>query len=1460
MKILYIVSLIFISLLFNACTTNNSTRTTSNSPVRVIELNGTVIDGLIKGASICLDINLNNICDSGEPKSTTSDSGSFTLDTQYGTNGEYKLLSSGGIDTATGQFFDASLEKVLNITVNVDTPSVIVSPLTTLTSKIYKEEKSKDSSFTIDNARDKLANILNLSKEQLVANPLSNINTFAKTQELIQATRILVIDIVNDKTNRSLNQSTFDEIFSQLALTINSEVNNTGFNVGKLVDDLQVFNPDISIDNDTKSFIQAYTDEIVSKVNELNSTAKLDLLQNSFESFLYKVDKVINDSANVTISLSDILTSLKDTASLDMLNNSASVVLINTTTSKPSLYLDINTDTATSNTDNITSDATPTLVGTAEGASFITILDESNNTISTTSTDSLGNYSLTLNSLVNGTYKFIALAKDEVGNTNVSDELSLIIDINSFILLDKDSDSGISDTDLITNITTPKILTDRKIRLNIKDNNGTIIQTKTTISNGNNFEIELSSLSDGAYLIENEISVSSGSTSSSASLNIVIDTSPPVFDLNISENNVTITENNLIINTIKATDLNSIKYSLSGDNSSDFSINSLTAEVKILKTPSINTVYTFNIDATDIAGNTSSLSTNIRSKLLSVISTDKFTPVNSLENEWFANSIAMFGDYIVVGASGDSNNSSIAGAVYLYKKSLDNRVKFISKISPDNSSIGDEFGYSVDIWENYVVIGAIKENSKGIEAGAVYLFKINNTDTVTQISKITASDTNAYDLFGSSVSINNNYIAIGSKYKEKDGINKVGAAYLFQIQENDTVVEVSKLQAKDIEINDYFGQSIDLSGDYIVVGANGEDEGANEAGAVYLFKKDSQNNIFELSKIIASDASQNNKFGQSLSIFEDTIIVGTNAGLAYVYTIDANDKVNELSKLSSNNIDDMFGYRVSVDKNFIAVGAYQDELGTGSVYLYNKKPDNTLSLISKLIAPDSRENEWFGCSVSINDSYVVVGTPKAGLKVGSAYLFDLYADKPYIPTLESSISLYESNILNQYKLYPSFSDLNLNFSISGADAKYFEIQNNILKANEFFDYESPIDADSNNVYSITIELKDSDNRSNSYNINISINDLEYLNKARLIASDAQALDIFGSSVSVDGNYILVGAKEADEFGDNAGAAYLYKKEVDGSVTELFKFISSNVQAGDNFGQAVSISGAYILIGTNSGDAYLFKREADNSVTELVTLSAIDSGNRFGYSLSMDGDYMLVGANDNNDLGAAYLFKRYSDSNVSQISKISIDSVVTEDKFADSVAIDKDYMLVGANGESSNSGAAYLYKRNSDSNISQIFKITSSDLELGDEFASSLEIDADIIVIGAKSESIDNKGAAYVFKIEADNQVTELSKLVASDLGANDMFGNSVSISGTNIVIGAMGKDTFGNEAGGAYLFSINGNKILEKSKLIGSDVSDYYFLGSSVAISGDNVLVGANQYEEGSDKSGLVYLFNPDNN
>ena len=134
------------------------------------------------------------------------------------------------------------------------------------------------------------------------------------------------------------------------------------------------------------------------------------------------------------------------------------------------------------------------------------------------------------------------------------------------------------------------------------------------------------------------------------------------------------------------------------------------------------------------------------------------------------------------------------------------------------------------------------------------------------------------------------------------------------------------------------------------------------------------------------------------------------------------------------------------------------------------------------------------------------------------------------------------------------------------------------------------------------------------------------------------------------------------------------------------------------------------------------------------------------------------------------------------------------------------------------------------------------------------------MIGAKSESIDNKGAAYVFKIEADNQVTELSKLVASDLGANDMFGNSVSISGTNIVIGAMGKDTFGNEAGGAYLFSINGNKILEKSKLIGSDVSDYYFLGSSVAISGDNVLVGANQYEEGSGKSGLVYLFNPDNN
>jgi len=1426
-KLLFLLNFIFINIFFTACVSDSSSREGSEdkeSRSRTVDIKGTVVDGLIKNAFICLDTNFNNVCNIDELNTTTSQDGNFTFSIEAFESGEFKIISSGGIDTATGEDFNGTLTKIINVEVNKDIEFSYITPITTIMSNIYDEEKLKDVNYTISNALEATAVNLGLTQAQVKASPLEDVKLFAKSQQLLQASRILSLDI---------KENTFDKVFKQLSLTINDDDNNTDFDVSKLVSDLETLNPDISIEEDITKFTQSYSDDVFNKINEINATSQLVNIQKVYESYIHQTNQILNnDSVYVTAVLDDILTDLENKTISQMLLNDESIYVENTSTLKASI-----------SSDSLANDSTPTIQGQAEAKATIIIKDDLNNTLATTQADEFGFYETILINLVDAIYNFIAMSIDSFGNENMSDAVEHSIDTISTINLDSDSDSGILDTDNITNVTTPKILTDIATAINVIDSNLSIVETTTTVANGNNFEVDLLSLKDGIYQIQNE--------NNTTSLSIQIDTSVPIFDIN--ETNVSITLNNLDIPKATATDNSTIVYTLSGTNAASFIIDESTGEITLEDTSVVNSILVFNVSATDLAGNVSSNFYNVILKKVDLINTDKFGS-NVLANEWFGSSVAISEEYIIVSSSGNDDNTTtittLAGSVHLYKRGIDNRVNELSEIIPSDSVLGDEFGVSLDIWKNYIVIGAPKNTSNAEDAGAVYLFKINDDDSVTQVSKIVSSDTNAFDLFGSSVSIKNNLIVVGAKYKEKDGINKVGAAYLFEIQEDDQVIELSKLSALDIELNDYFGCSVDIDGDYIIVGANGEDEGGSDAGAVYLFKKD-LNNTIELNKITASDASENEMFGSSISLDEDTIVVGSQADKAYVFNKDDNNLITEVTTLTADTTSIKYAKSVSIDGNFIAIGAYKENQYTGAVYLYEKSSENTISLVSKLLSSDYKENEWFGTSVYIDNDYIVVGATKGGFKSGSAYLFSLLADKAYIPTLNNNINLYESNLFNQYRLNPTFSGSSHNYTISGDDSSLFVIQSDILKSVDSLDFENPLDSNLDNVYSITIQIKDEDNRINLYDTNISIRDLSYVNKAKLISSDASSLDKFGSSVAVDGDYILVGANKSDEKEDDAGGAYLYKKELDGSVSELFKFFASDIKASDEFGSYVDIQGDYIVVGNNIGNSYIFKKQGDTGVEELEKLN--------GNIVSIDGDYILCGENNGIDLAAIYLYKRNTDSDIVELTKITTPSTLITDNFANTLDIDGDYIVVGADGDNSNSGAAYVYKRTSDTNVSLLTKLTSADLEVGDKFGSSVSIDGKSIIVGAKNEGSDDTGAAYYFYIATDSLFTQQSKLIASDGEINDNFGSSVSIEGNNIVVGAIGKNEFGNDAGAAYLFKIESLKSLEESKLIGVDTQDYYFFGSSVDISGDNIVVSAHQYKEDSDKSGLVYLFNQDN-
>jgi hypothetical protein len=206
-------------------------------------------------------------------------------------------------------------------------------------------------------------------------------------------------------------------------------------------------------------------------------------------------------------------------------------------------------------------------------------------------------------------------------------------------------------------------------------------------------------------------------------------------------------------------------------------------------------------------------------------------------NEFFGTSVDMDGNYLVVGCSGDASNR---GAAYIYQDDGKGNWAGPTKITASDGESGDSFGSRVAISGYYVVVGALSEDggpgNPQSAAGAAYVFRRTTGNTWIQSAKLASFDREAGDYFGCSVAIDGNYILVGAKNEDEEATN-AGAAYMFYRTGTDAYTSGAKLTAADAQQNDYFGSSVDVRGSYAVVGAHGADlPGQANAGAAYVFK------------------------------------------------------------------------------------------------------------------------------------------------------------------------------------------------------------------------------------------------------------------------------------------------------------------------------------------------------------------------------------------------------------------------------------------------------------------------------------------------------------------------------------------------------------------------------------------------------------------------------------------------
>ena len=287
---------------------------------------------------------------------------------------------------------------------------------------------------------------------------------------------------------------------------------------------------------------------------------------------------------------------------------------------------------------------------------------------------------------------------------------------------------------------------------------------------------------------------------------------------------------------------------------------------------------------------------------------------------------------------------------------------------------------------------------------------------------------------------------------------------------------------------------------------------------------------------------------------------------------------------------------------------------------------------------------------------------------------------------------------------------------------------------------------------------------------------------KLTASDGASGDWFGRSVSISGDYAVIGALFDDDNGFESGSAYVFERDEFGNWSETQKLTAFDGAEGDWFGRSVSISGDYAVIGaprydddngSNSGSAYVFERDGAGNWSERAKLTASDgaASDYFGSSVSISGDYAVIGAPQDDDngysSGSAYIFERDGLGHWNEVQKLTASDGAEGDWFGNSVSISGDYAVVGAYHDDDNgfeSGSAYVFERDEFGNWSETGKLTACDGAEGDWFGRSVSISGDYAVIGARyyDDNGSNSGSAYVFERDGAGNWSEVQKLTASD--------------------------------------------------------------------------------------------------
>jgi len=661
------------------------------------------------------------------------------------------------------------------------------------------------------------------------------------------------------------------------------------------------------------------------------------------------------------------------------------------------------------------------------------------------------------------------------------------------------------------------------------------------------------------------------------------------------------------------------------------------------------------------------------------------------ENDRFGNAVDFDGKRLIVGAYSSNAPEGDSGSAYIFARQGDGWVQQAKLIADDGDAF-DWFGSSVAINGDLAVVGAIREDGKGInsDSGAAYVFR-KSGESWRQEAKVIGLSTREKHNFGHTVKTNGEIFAVGVP---KGGSAGNGAVYFFHFQDN---IWRQNGAALTVRSGNNFGHSISLENQTVIVGSTGDDNSVvNEedergaTGAAYIFRERGGRWI-QTAKLLPHDTIEGDDLGWAVAINGNTAVVGSpdnsaggpESGAAYIYAKQGEKWIKQVKLIDTvSSSEDEFGYSVAITDDTAVVGSRQDDrrgINTGSVYVYVSRTDDKgetrWDKQSILTADDPAIGAQFGHAVAVDEDTIIVGAHRmddTGIDSGAAYLFARTSD-----------------VWNQQA------------KITG--------QGTITE--DLFGFTVAIDGD------LTVVGAHGTNQEAGVAFIFARDNATWRQQAKLEANDSTPGDAFGYSVAIHQQTVIIGAPKNDIAGTDAGAAYVFVKQGDKWIQQA-KLIAADTAIGDQFGIAVATDKDTAIIGAwlddiaepeigsapDAGSAYAFIRQKGNW-SQQTKFIADEPGveDHFGLVVALNDRAIVIGAPDRDTFsgddppipstGSVYSFARAGEFWSPAILATISEGDLAYDRFGGTLGMSGEKIIVGIHGDDSagnDAGAVFIF--------------------------------------------------------------------------------------------------------------------------------------------------------------------------